>query len=129
MACVITFPHLIRRICRTRLLPLEKSRTEVAYEKILADIAVDVVAALTVYAAAQQQTQAGVRLIAGAAEALGGKERNLGVRQSSRGLWRAAYMTEAAISGFSRCAAKMDQHTGISKYGGPRTQAHAPAAA
>jgi hypothetical protein len=39
---------------------------------------VTVIAALTVYA--QQQTQVGVRLIAGAAEALGGRERILAVR-------------------------------------------------
>ena len=39
---------------------------------LLTPLLVTVVAALTVYAAAQQQMQAGVRLSAGAAEALGG---------------------------------------------------------
>ena len=45
------------------------------------------------YAAAQQQTQAGVRLIAGAAEALGGRERILAVKTIVlEGYGEAAYM-------------------------------------
>jgi len=47
---------------------------------LLTPLLLTVVVALTVYAAAQQQTQAGVRLIAGAAEALGGRERILAVK-------------------------------------------------
>ena len=54
---------------------------------------VTVVAASTVYAAAQQQTQAAVRLIAGAAEALGGRERILAVKTIVlEGYGEAAYM-------------------------------------
>jgi len=52
---------------------------------------VTVIAALTVYA--QQQTQVGVRLIAGAAEALGGRERILAVKTIVlEGYGEAAYM-------------------------------------
>src|SRR6185295_7778050 len=47
---------------------------------LLTPLLVSIVAALTVYAAAQQQTQAGVRLIASAAEALGGRERVVAVK-------------------------------------------------
>jgi hypothetical protein len=51
------------------------------------------VAASLVYAAAQQPTQAGVRAIAGAAEALGGRERILAVKTIVlEGYGEAAYM-------------------------------------
>ena len=54
---------------------------------------VTVVAVLTVYAAAQQQTQAGARLIAAAADALGGRERILAVKTIVlEGYGEAAYM-------------------------------------
>src|SRR6187401_286451 len=54
---------------------------------------VTVVAASMVYAAAQQQTQAAARLIAGAAEALGGRERILAVKTIVlEGYGEAAYM-------------------------------------
>src|SRR4026207_2254402 len=60
----------------------------------LTPLSIIVVAALTLYAAAaQQQTQAGVRLIAGAAEALGGRERILAVKTIVlEGYGEAAYM-------------------------------------
>ncbi|MGF2075736.1 hypothetical protein, partial [Enterococcus casseliflavus] len=55
---------------------------EIAYEKIfvLTPLLITVLSALTVHAAIQQQTQAAARLIAGAAEALGGRERILAVK-------------------------------------------------
>jgi hypothetical protein len=54
---------------------------------------VTVVAVATVHAVAQQQTQAGMRLIAGAAEALGGRERALAVKTIILGGYEeAAYM-------------------------------------
>jgi len=60
---------------------------------LLAPLLISVVAALTLYAAAQQQTQAGVRLITGAAEALGGRERILAVKTIVlEGYGEAAYM-------------------------------------
>ena len=103
----------IRRTVEIRLLTLEEAarsrrsptRNEndiqdlinrIGYEKIFPArllFLVTGVAASMVYAAAQQQTQAAVRLIAGAAEALGGRERILAVKTIVlEGYGEAAYM-------------------------------------
>ena len=60
---------------------------------LLTPLLITAVVALTAFAAAQQQSQAGVRLIAGAAEALGGRERILAVKTIVlEGYGEAAYM-------------------------------------